>query len=188
MEELGRHLVQRYTAPAVRTWIFEHWNEPMTIDKFCADGQSTPAFGSYDSMFAYFDACEAGLHAADAGLQLGGPTTHSSVVAGSKKDPVGPFLDHCDTGTNAITNKSGTRLDFISIHRKGSDKNVPGGGNSSAILAAEKGFFDLIRGQHPTLATLPFYNDEGDPISGWQKEESFRAEAIYPAFMGAAIA
>ena len=28
-------------APAVRTWVFEHWNEPMTIDKFCADGLST---------------------------------------------------------------------------------------------------------------------------------------------------
>ena len=187
MEELGHHLVQRYTAPAVRKWVFEHWNEPMTIDKFCADGKSTPAFGSYDSMFAYFDACEAGLHAADAGLQLGGPTTHSSVVAGSEHDPVGPFLDHCEKGQNAITNKTGTRLDFISIHRKGSDRRVQGGGNSSNILAMERGFFALIREQHSKYASLPFFNDEGDPLSGWALQKRFRAELIYPAFMVAAI-
>ena len=45
MEALGRHLVQRYTAASVQTWKFEHWNEPMTIDK-CATLLSSSCLSS----------------------------------------------------------------------------------------------------------------------------------------------
>ena len=41
----------------------------MVIDKFCADGKDTPAFGSFQSMFNYYDACENGLARADPGLK-----------------------------------------------------------------------------------------------------------------------
>ena len=41
----------------------------MVIDKFCADGKDTPAFGSFQSMFNYYDACENGLARADSGLK-----------------------------------------------------------------------------------------------------------------------
>lgn len=140
-------------------------------------------------MFNYFDACEAGLHAAHPGLQLGGPTTHSSDEVEGGNDPVGPFLAHCDSGTNAFSNKTGTRLDFISIHRKGTFhlKNDPYFGNSSNILAEERKFFTFIREKHPRFQDLPFYNDEADPISGWNHLPLWRAGPTYAAFMVAAI-
>jgi L-iduronidase len=159
----------------------------MTIDKFCADGKSTPAFGSYQSMFNYYDACENGLVRADSKLKIGGPTTHSSVDATA--DIITKFLDHVDTGDNFFSEKkgTGTRVDFISIHRKGS-ASVPGGGNASSILAHERGFFELIRTKHPRLQHLPFLNDEADPLSGWAKNLSWRAGPIFPAFMVKAVA
>ena len=202
IEALGSHLVQRYGANETSTWFFEHWNEPMTIDKFCADGEETRAFGSFQSMFNYYDACENGLARADPGLVIGGPTTHSGVVAGSKGDPVGPFLAHCDNGTNYFKRgepaeaNTGTRLDFISIHRKGTYNNNNnkggdgggGGSNSSNILAAERGYFELIREQHPKFQSLPFFNDEADPVSGWSKELGWRPTPIYAAYMVAVVA
>ena len=157
-------------------------------------------------MFNYYDACENGLARASASLgrptsseppllriggpllRIGGPTTHSGDSAGEKDDPVGPFLAHCDTGTNYFSNQSGTRLDFISIHRKGSSRSVPGGGNSSRILANERPFLQLIRDEHPKFRDIPFWNDEADPLSGWSKELAWRPGPIYPAFMVATIA
>lgn len=161
-------------------------NEPMTIDKFCADGKATPAFGSYQSMFNYYDACENGLARADSKLRIGGPTTHSSVDATA--DIITKFLDHIDTGDNFFSHANGTRLDFISIHRKGSDNSAPGGGSTGTILEHERAFFDLIRTKHPRLQHLPFLNDEGDPLSGWSKDRSWRPGPIYPAFMVKAVA
>ena len=35
-------LVIRYRyGSGTSAWFFEHWNEPMTIDKFCADGEAS---------------------------------------------------------------------------------------------------------------------------------------------------
>jgi L-iduronidase len=204
IEALGRHLVQRY-GNVTHQWAFEHWNEPMVIDKFCADGKNTTAFGSFQSMFNYYDACENGLARADPGLRIGGPSTHSfdTPAAGSDgddaaaavhgddnghgRDPFVPFLEHCDTGTNYFSNNTGTRLDFISIHRKGSYKGAPGGGNATNILAVERTFFRVIREKHPKFLELPFWNDEADPISGWAKFLSWRPGPIYAAFMVSAI-
>lgn len=195
IEALGRHLVQRYGA-ATHEWAFEHWNEPMVIDKFCVDGKKTTAFGSFQSMFNYYDACENGLARADPGLRIGGPSTHSfdkpdgGLLGGSSSshnDPFVPFLEHCDTGTNYFSNRTGTRLDFISIHRKGSYKGAPGGGNATNILAVERAFFRVIREKHSKFLNLPFWNDEADPISGWAKFLSWRPGPIYAAFMVSAI-
>lgn len=187
VEALGAHLGARYGAAATRTWRFEHWNEPMEIDRFCADGKAQVPFGSYENMFNYYDACVDGLGRADAQLQIGGPTTHSHVAASA--DVITKFLEHCDSGTNAFSNTSnGTRLDFISIHRKGTDNSAPGGSNSSNILAAERGFFDLIRTKHPRFLDLPFYNDEADPLSGWAKTPPWRPTPQYAAYVVAVVA
>lgn len=183
IEKLGRHLVAQY-GNSTYNWFFEHWNEPMTIDKFCADGSKTPAFGSYQSMFNYYDACENGLAHADQHLKIGGPTTHSSVSATS--DIIVKFLEHCDSGQNVFSNSTGTRLDFISIHRKGTEKHDEG--NSSKILDGERGFFKLIREKHPKFKDLPFFNDEADPISGWSKKLAWRPGPTYAAFMVKVIA
>lgn len=178
IEEFGRHLVAQY-GNSTYNWLFEHWNEPMPINKFCADKGKTPAFGSYQSMFNYYDACENGLARADQQLKIGGPTTHSSVSATA--DIIKKFLEHCDSGKNVFSNSTGTRLDFISIHHKGTEKHDEG--NSSKILAGERGFFKLIREKHPKFKDLPFINDEADPISGWSKKLAWRAGPTYAAFM-----
>ena len=61
-----------------------------------------------------YDYTEAALHAAIPDAGLGGP----AVIA-----PDGPFLreflQHCATGTNAVTGGTGTRLDLVSFHAKG---------------------------------------------------------------------
>jgi len=77
------------------------WNEP----------DSAYWHGSFDEYAKLYDYTESALHQALPDAALGGP----AVIAAD-----GPFLtqflDHCASGTNAVTGEAGTRLDLVTFH------------------------------------------------------------------------
>jgi xylan 1,4-beta-xylosidase len=96
------HVRDRY--PNVEsTWQWELWNEP-DIGYW---------HGTPDDYNRLYDFTEAALHQVMPNASLGGPA-----VAGAGAF-LTQFLQHCATGTNAVSGRTGTRLDMISFHAKG---------------------------------------------------------------------
>jgi xylan 1,4-beta-xylosidase len=113
VEEFVKHAVARYGKTEVETWYWELWNEPNikywsgTVEEFCK----------------LYDYTVAAARSALPTIIIGGPDT-----TGPSWDKAGIFLKyfltHCDTGTNYVTGKIGTPIDFISFHAKGGPKIV----------------------------------------------------------------
>jgi xylan 1,4-beta-xylosidase len=99
----ANHTKGRYP-DAETSWQWELWNEPDI-------GYWHGTFADYAKLFDY---TEASLHGSMPNASLGGPAVASAGSAFLKQ-----FLQHCATGTNAVTGKVGTRLDMISFHAKG---------------------------------------------------------------------
>ncbi len=112
------HSQQRYSN-VEETWLWELWNEP---DIFYWQG----TFEEYCKLFDY---TESALHEVLPKAILGGPHT-AGVNPFFRK-----FLEHCLHGTNAVTGRRGTRLDYIGFHSKGRTKFVP----------------DPVLGDHPQM-------------------------------------
>lgn len=108
------------------------------------------------SFLNYFDATLAALHAVDPAIIFGGTASdgnHSFLFA---------MIEHCLRGTNFITGDAGCgNISFLNAHLKG-DADALG------ILAKElpvaKQVLALTRGT--PLATVPWGNDEADPLVG----------------------
>jgi xylan 1,4-beta-xylosidase len=97
------HVKERYP-DAERSWQWELWNEP-----------DLPYWqGTFEEFARLYDHTEAALHAVFPGASLGGPA-----VASPERPFFTQFLEHCATGTNAVTGETGTRLDMVSFHAKG---------------------------------------------------------------------
>ncbi len=103
IEAWAKHTKQRYP-DAEQSWIWELWNEPNI-------GYWHGTAAEYHKLFDY---TEQALHGVFPTSQLGGPET-----AGVGADFLRAFLTHCESGTNAATGQTGTRLDYVSFHAKG---------------------------------------------------------------------
>ncbi len=97
------HVKERYPG-AEASWQWELWNEPDI-------GYWRGTFEEYARLYDY---TEAALHAVFPNASLGGPAV--AIPDGSF---LPQFLEHCATGTNAVTGQTGTRLDMVSFHAKG---------------------------------------------------------------------
>jgi xylan 1,4-beta-xylosidase len=103
IREWATHATGRY--PNVGTnWLWELWNEP-DIDYWN---------GTFDEYAKLYDYTESALHDVIPDAHLGGPA-----VAAAGGRFLKQFLQHCATGTNAVTGNIGTRLDLVSFHAKG---------------------------------------------------------------------
>jgi xylan 1,4-beta-xylosidase len=109
------HCVSRYGRDEAASWYWELWNEP-NIGYW----QGTSA--EYCKLYDYtVDAVRRALPAA----KVGGP--HSTGPAWDQAARfLRRFLRHCAEGTNAVTGKTGTPLDFIAFHAKGAPRVVDG--------------------------------------------------------------
>ena len=156
---LGEHCLWRYGTRQVDRWYWELWNEPDihywqgTMAQYCR----------------LYDYTVAGLTVAIPQARVGGPGTTSPSrpnAGGFLRD----FLDHCTHGTNAITGKRGTRLDFVSFHTKGgrarqdphAAKETPTIRTLVYHVAAGLGILDAF----PELAGRELILTECDP-DGW---------------------
>jgi L-iduronidase len=171
--ELTSRCIGRYGRDEVRAWWFETWNEP-----------DLPFWRWGDRGYLnYVDACRAGLDAVDPMLRLGGPGTALTLSPTFRR-----FLAHCDGGLNAVTGERGVRLDFISVHEKGSREHeedlTP---RTLGIMERERRAVDYIRARHPRMAGLPFINNECDPEIGWLVPHTYRALPYYAAMIAKVI-
>ena len=144
-----KHCVDKYGRAEVESWYFETWNEP-NIGYW----RGTPE--EFRKLHDYaIDAVRRALPTA----RVGGPDS-----AGSGGQFNKDFIEHCLRGTNYATGKTGTPIDFVSFHAKGSPKFVDGHvqtGIANQLQAMDKGF--AIIASYPELKNKPIVIGESDP-------------------------
>jgi xylan 1,4-beta-xylosidase len=97
------HAKGRYPNVAAN-WLWELWNEP----------DIAYWNGTFDDYAKLYDYTESALHGVLPDAALGGPA-----VAGAASSFLRQFLEHCASGTNAVTGQTGARLDLVTFHAKG---------------------------------------------------------------------
>jgi xylan 1,4-beta-xylosidase len=94
---------------------------------------------------------------------VGGPET-TNPNGGRAGNYLKTFLDHCSTGTNYVTGHTGSYLDFITFHAKGSPAVVDGHVRMNAgaqLRAIDAGC--AIVASYPQYKDLPIVIGESDP-------------------------
>jgi len=142
------HANDRYPSVGA-SWLWELWNEP-DIGYWR---------GTFDEYVKLYDTTEFALHAVLPNAALGGPA-----VAGAGGSFLVKFLQHCATGTNAVTGEIGTRLDLVSFHAKGGVALTDGHVRMDlgSQLRSHRGGFRIVAG-FPQFKQTPIYITEADP-------------------------
>jgi xylan 1,4-beta-xylosidase len=142
------HAIERYPNVAA-TWLWELWNEP-----------DFPYWrGTFAEFAQLYDYTEAALHEVIPDAPLGGPA-----VAGPGGGFLRQFLQHCATGTNAVTGNTGTRLDLVTFHAKGGVAITDGHVQMDlgTQLRLHRAGFDAVAA-FPQFKQTPIYITEADP-------------------------
>jgi xylan 1,4-beta-xylosidase len=174
-----RHLRQRYGDAEVKTWLWEVWNEP---DIGYWQGTREEFFKLYDYSV---DAIQRALPEA----RVGGP---DSTGPGYPKaaEFLRTFLDHCAHQRNYVTGKTGSRLDFIAFHPKGSPTwqgDHVAMGITRQLASIEQGF--RIVKSFPEWRDTPIILGESDPegcaacSARTNPQNGYRNGALYAAYM-----
>jgi xylan 1,4-beta-xylosidase len=142
------HVNARYPNVA-GSWLWEMWNEPNI-------GYWHGTFADYAKLY---DTTEAALHSVIPTAQFGGPAVTAGGVSFLPQ-----FLQHCATGTNAVTGKTGTRLDLVTFHAKGGAAVVGGHVemNLGNQLRIHRDGFNAVAAVAQFKQT-PIYITEADP-------------------------
>ena len=172
------HLRERYGETEVNTWLWEVWNEP-DIDYW----KGTPE--EYLKLYDY------SAHAVRRALPkaiIGGPDStgpsHPRAAEFLKA-----FLEHCDTGRNYATGKTGAPLDFISFHPKGAAKWTNDHvemGLAAELNAIDRGF--KIVASFPRWKNTPVLLGEWDPegcaacSAQTHPQNGYRNSSLYAAY------
>lgn len=151
--QFADHLRKRYGDAEVKTWLWEVWNEP---DIGYWKGTREEYFKLYD--FSVDAVLRAIPSATIGGPDTTGPGSQNAI------DFLKAFLDHCAHGQNYATGKTGSHLDFVSFHPKGSptwkDDHVQMG--ITRQLAAIKQGFEIVASV-PEWRSTPIILGESDP-------------------------
>jgi xylan 1,4-beta-xylosidase len=173
----AQHCVKRYGRQEVESWYWQTWNEPNigywqgTHEEFC-------------KLHDYaVDAVRRALPAA----RVGGPD-----VAGHGGSFQEDFLKHCLRGVNHATGRTGTPLDFVSFHAKGSPRYVDGHvrmGIADQLRTIDEGF--RIIASLPELKNIPIVIGESDPegcAACQGKQLGYRNGTMYSSYTAASFA
>jgi len=148
-----KHLRERYGEEETKTWLWEVWNEPDI-----AYWQGTP-----EEYFKLYDYSADAVFRALPGAKIGGPDSTGPSRPKSAQF-LKDFLQHCESGPNFVTGKSGAPLDFISFHPKGSPTwqgDHVQMGISTQLNAIAQGF--KIVASFPKWRNTPVILGESDP-------------------------
>ena len=177
------HSVQRYGSSEVESWYWEVWNEP-DIPYWRGTAEE------YNKLYDFTaDAVKRALPQA----RVGGPAT-TGPSAPKAAAYLRQFLDHCARGKNYVTGRTGTPLDFISFHAKGSPKLIDGHiqmGISKNLQDVDKGL--EVVGQFPQFGALPIFLTESDPegcaacSAKVSPQNAYRNGTLYPCYEAAAL-
>jgi xylan 1,4-beta-xylosidase len=175
--EWAKHCVRRYGRKEVETWYWEVWNEP-NISYWAGTPEEFHKLHDYA-----IDAVRRALPT----TRVGGPDT-----AGPGGQFMRDFLEHCLRGTNYATGKTGTPLDFIAFHAKGSPKIVDGHvqmGIATQLRNIDTGF-GLVA-SYPELKGKPIIIGESDPegCAACQGPQlAYRNGTMYSSYTAASFA
>lgn len=153
-----QNLVDEFGVEELRTWYFEVWNEP---DNWRIE--------TWDMFFKLYDIFVDAVTSVDDKLRVGGPGCF-------RQHFMYAFLNHVVNGTNYVTGKKGSRIDFISFHIYGMsggwlDKYplvMPTVQRFSQELAWMKRMINL----YPRLKNTEFLLDEWGLISNYERSVS----------------
>lgn len=179
-----KHSVARYGKKEVESWYWELWNEPNI-------GYWRGTTEEYIKLYDYSaDAVKRALPTA----RIGGPE-----VTGPNWDVSAKFfrafLDHVVSGKNYVTGKTGSPLDFITFHAKGSPKVVDGivrMDMGTQLRDIDKGF--EIVASYPSLKSLPVIIGESDPegcaacSEDLHPQNAYRNGTMYSSYTAASFA
>ena len=98
IRKFTENLIETFGIDEVRTWYFEVWNEP---DYWPLDDVET--------FYKMYDVFSETVKSVDKELRVGGPGCY-------RADFMVGFLNHITYGTNYVTGKVGSTIDFISFH------------------------------------------------------------------------
>jgi xylan 1,4-beta-xylosidase len=154
METWVRHCVERYGRPAASSWLWELWNEP-----------ESPYFkGTVDDYCRLYDHFAAAVKAVIPDARVGAP--HTTDPAWKQGDVfLERFLEHCRSGTNAVTGQTGSPLDFIAYHAKGltrlDDQKRVEMDLRNHLRTIDT--YSRVIARFPDFLHLPIYLGESDP-------------------------
>ncbi|WP_064196243.1 MULTISPECIES: GH39 family glycosyl hydrolase [Emticicia] len=179
-----KHSVERYGKAEVETWYWELWNEPNigywsgTVEEYC-------------KLYDYTaDAAKRALPT----IRIGGPETTGPSWS-KAADFLKTFLTHCESGTNYVTGKVGSPLDFITFHAKGAPKIVDGHVQMNVgtqLRDISEGF--RIVTSYAKFKNLPIIIGESDPegcaACGMKTNPSnaYRNGTMYSSYTAASFA
>lgn len=175
-----RHCVEKYGKGEVEKWYWEVWNEP-NIGYWK---------GKPEDYYRLYDFAVAGVRRALPAARVGGPE-----VAGGGNKFLHDFLEHCVRGTNFVSGKVGSPLDFIAFHAKGSPKFVEGHvqmGVANQLRDVDRGFSMVAA--FPELKARPIVIGESDPdgCAGCPASEfpqnGYRNSTLYASYTAASFA
>jgi xylan 1,4-beta-xylosidase len=148
-----KHSVGRYGKQEVTTWLWEVWNEP-----------DIPYWsGTFEEYCKLYDYAADGLKRACPECTIGGP--HTTSPRNEKAYTyLTNFIEHCLRGKNHATGKTGTPLQYIGFHAKGSPEFVDGHirMNMGVQLKDIQRAFEAVN-SFPELKNIPVIIGECDP-------------------------
>ena len=171
----AKHCVEKYGRAEVEKWYWEVWNEPNIMYWH----------GSYEDYFRLYDYAIDGVRRALPTARVGG----SEVAGGPGGNFLREFLNHCAHGTNYVTGKIGSPLDFISFHAKGATSFANGHvrmGMSSALRNMNDAF--AVVASFPEYKQTPLVIGECDPESCAActgPQEAYRNGTMYSSYTAA---
>jgi xylan 1,4-beta-xylosidase len=173
----AKHCVEKYGAAEVRQWYWEVWNEP-NISYW---------HGSHADYFKLYDYAVEGVRRALPDARVGGP----EVAGGPGGRFLREFLTHCAQGTNFVTGKIGSPLDFVSFHAKGSPiftNDHVRMGMSSQLKNMHDAF--AVIASFPEYKRLPIVIGESDPegcAACREPRDAYRNGTMYSSYTAASF-
>ena len=179
-----QHSVEKYGKAEVESWYWEVWNEP-NIGYW----QSTPE--EYHKLYDY---SVAAVKRALPTARVGGP---HSTGPGSEQAAkfLRDFLEHVVRGRNYATGQTGSPIDYVGFHAKGSPKVVEGHvqmGISNQLRSISRGF--EIVASFSQLKSLPIIIGESDPEGcaacsvRFHPQNGYRNGTMYSSYTAASFA
>lgn len=178
--EWVKHCVERYGKKEVESWYWEVWNE--------ADGAYWK--GTQAEFFKLYDYAADGVKRALPTAKIGGAN-----VTGGGSRYLDAFIKHCLVDTNYATGKTGSPLDAVLFHAKGSPKVVNGSVvmNLRTQLRNVEANYKVIN-KYPQIKNIPVIIGEFDPEGcaacgmATNPENAYRNGTMYSSYTAASFA
>jgi xylan 1,4-beta-xylosidase len=172
-----RHCVERYGRGEVEAWYWETWNEA-NIGYWQ---------GTREEFLKLHDYAVDAVRGALPTARVGGPD-----MAGSDPGFLRAFLTHSLREVNYATGETGTPLDFVAFHAKGSPATVDGHvrmGIANQLRTIDSGFAAVA--SFPELRSVPIVIGESDPegCAACQGPQlAYRNGTLYSSYTAASFA